>query len=147
LNTTAIHAHGALFGVYGSLAIALMLFALREFTPEQVWSEKLLKFSFWCINIGLVVMLLLGPVPNGFYQLAQSIKKGTWYARGETVVSSSWMHWTVWSRIPGDVIFAIGGLAMFIFVVRAIWAIFRFPVKTSQEPNLVIDPGNLPQGD
>jgi nitric oxide reductase subunit B len=146
LNTTAIHAHGALFGVYGSLAIALMLFALREFTPEQVWNEKLLKFSFWCINIGLVVMLLLGPVPNGFYQLAQSINKGTWYARGETVVSSSWMHWTVWSRIPGDVIFAIGGLAMFVFVARAIWAIFRFPVKSSQEPNLVAAPGNLPEG-
>lgn len=147
LNTTAIHAHGALFGVYGSLAIALMLFALREFTPEQVWNEKLLKFSFWFINIGLVVMLLLGPIPNGFYQLTQSINKGTWYARGETVMSSSWMHWTVWSRVPGDIIFAIGALAMFIFVMRAIWAIFRFPVQTLKEPNLVAAPGNLPKGD
>ncbi len=136
LNTTAIHAHGALFGVYGSLAIALMLFALREFTPEQVWDEKLLKFSFWFINLGLVVMLLLGPIPNGFYQLTQSINHGTWYARGETVMSSSWMHWTVWLRIPGDIIFAIGALAMFIFVLRAIWAIFRFPVQPVPEGKL-----------
>ncbi|BAZ10011.1 cytochrome b subunit of nitric oxide reductase [Calothrix sp. NIES-4071] len=133
LNTTAIHAHGALFGVYGSLALALMLFALREFTPEQVWNEKLLKFSFWFINLGLVVMLLLGPIPNGFYQLTQSINYGTWYARGETVMSSSWMHWTVWLRIPGDIIFAVGALAMFIFVLRAIWAIFRFPVQPIPE--------------
>lgn len=45
LNTTPIHAHSALFGVYGCLALALMLFALREFVPEQAWNEKLLRFS------------------------------------------------------------------------------------------------------
>jgi nitric oxide reductase subunit B len=133
LNTTAIHAHGALFGVYGSLALALMLFALREFTPESVWNEKMLKFSFWFLNIGLVVMLLFGPIPNGFYQLTQSINYGTWYARGETVMGSQWMHWTVWTRVPGDVIFSIGALAMFIFVVRSIIAIFRTPSLPSQE--------------
>lgn len=45
-NTTPIHAHSALFGVYGSLSIALMLFPLREMTPEPAWNEKLLRFSF-----------------------------------------------------------------------------------------------------
>ncbi len=34
LNTTLIHAHSALYGVYGSLVIALMLFTLREITPS-----------------------------------------------------------------------------------------------------------------
>lgn len=56
INTTPIHAHSALFGVYGCLAIALMLFALREMTPESAWNEKLLNFSFWSINGGLVPM-------------------------------------------------------------------------------------------
>jgi nitric oxide reductase subunit B len=46
LNTTPIHAHSALFGVYGSLALALMLFALREIVPDRAWDEKLLRFSF-----------------------------------------------------------------------------------------------------
>lgn len=36
LNTTPIHAHAALFGVYGNLAIALMLFVLREITPGMI---------------------------------------------------------------------------------------------------------------
>lgn len=35
LNTTPIHAHAALFGVYGCLALALMLFALREFVQKM----------------------------------------------------------------------------------------------------------------
>lgn len=77
-------------------------------------------------------MLVLGLIPNGFYQLAQSIEYGTWYARSAEVISSPWMRWTVWLRIPGDIIFAIGALTMFIFTVRAVIAVFRFPVKTTQ---------------
>ena len=128
LNTTPIHAHAALFGVYGCLALALMLFAFREFVPEDVWNEKWLRFSFWAINGGLAMMLVFGLIPNGFYQLAESINHGTWFARSAEVISSPWMRWTVWLRIPGDVVFAIGTLAIFIFTVRAIIAVFRFPV-------------------
>lgn len=69
LNTTPIHAHSALYGVYGSLAIALMLFALREITPDHAWDEKNFNFSFWWINGGLVIMMVFGLIPNGFYQL------------------------------------------------------------------------------
>ncbi len=35
------------------------------------------------------------------------------------------MEWTVWLRIPGDIIFTVGTLAMIVFVVQVIWAIFR----------------------
>ncbi|GAB4182770.1 MAG: nitric-oxide reductase large subunit [Coleofasciculaceae cyanobacterium] len=132
LNTTPIHAHAALFGVYGCLALALMLFALREFVPEDAWNEKMLRFSFWAINGGLVVMLVFGLIPNGFYQLAQSIEHGTWFARSAEVITRPWMEWTVWLRIPGDIIFAVGALTMFLFTVRAIIAVFRFPVRTAQ---------------
>ncbi len=95
LNTTPIHAHAALFGVYGCLALALMLFAFREFVPEDAWDEKMLSFSFWSVNIGLVLMMVFGLIPNGFYQLVQSIDRGTWYARSAEVIASPWMLWTV----------------------------------------------------
>jgi nitric oxide reductase subunit B len=65
----------ALFGVYGCLALALMLFTLREFVPEDFWNEKMVRFSFWAINDGLVVMLMFGLIPNCFYQSVQSILK------------------------------------------------------------------------
>lgn len=118
LNTTPIHARSALFGVYGCLALALMLFALREFVPEQAWNEKLLRFSFWAINGGLVVMMVFGLIPNGFYQLSESINHGTWFARSAEVITSPWMRWTVWLRIPGDIIFAVGAMTMFLFIRR-----------------------------
>ncbi|HEY9880385.1 MAG TPA: nitric-oxide reductase large subunit, partial [Leptolyngbyaceae cyanobacterium] len=131
LNTTPIHAHSALFGVYGSLALALMLFALREITPEKAWNEKLLRLSFWTINGGLVIMMVFGLIPNGFYQFVQSVNHGTWYARSAEVIHSRFMEWTVWLRIPGDVIFTIGALAMMVFVVQAIWAIFHQPTQNN----------------
>jgi nitric oxide reductase subunit B len=136
LNTTPIHAHAALFGVYGCLALALMLFALREFVPEDAWNEKMLNFAFWAINGGLVVMLVFGLIPNGFYQLSESINHGTWFARSAEVIGSPWMRWTVWLRIPGDIIFAIGAATMFLFTARAIFAVFRFPIPTTKAEEL-----------
>lgn len=130
LNTTPIHAHSALYGVYGSLAIALMLFALREITPDHAWQEKLLTTSFWTINGGLGIMMVFGLIPNGFYQLVQSVNHGTWYARSAAVIHSPWMEWTVWLRIPGDIIFTIGALIMVYCVLRAIVAIFQQPTQS-----------------
>jgi nitric oxide reductase subunit B len=124
LNTTPIHAHSALFGVYGSLAIALMLFPLREMVPEGAWNEKLLRFSFWAINGGLVAMLVFSLIPSGFYQLVASVNYGTWYARSAAVVGSPWIHWTVWLRMPGDILFALGAVAIFVFTMQAVIAIF-----------------------
>jgi nitric oxide reductase subunit B len=132
LNTTPIHAHSALYGVYGSLAIALMLFALREITPDHAWEEKLLTISFWTINGGLGIMMVFGLIPNGFYQLVQSVNHGTWYARSAAVIHSPWMEWTVWLRIPGDIIFTVGALIMVYCVLRAIGAIFQQP--TQEQP-------------
>lgn len=138
LNTTPIHAHSALYGVYGSLAIALMLFALREITPDEAWDEKGFNFSFWWINIGLVIMMVVGLIPNGFYQLVQSVNHGTWYARSPEVIGSAWMQWTVWLRIPGDTVFAIGALMLVVSVVRAIYGIFQQPTQAQPDDIPVI---------
>jgi nitric oxide reductase subunit B len=129
LNTTPIHAHSALFGVYGSLAIALMLFALREITPDRAWDEKNFNFSFWWINGGLGMMMVCGLIPNGFYQLVQSVNHGTWYARSAEVIGSAWMQWTVWLRIPGDIVFSVGALLLVFCVIKAIVAIFQQPTQ------------------
>ena len=50
LNTTPIHSHGALFGVYGFLAIALMLFSMRNIVRKDAWNDRLLKVAFWGLN-------------------------------------------------------------------------------------------------
>ena len=134
LNTTPIHAHSALFGVYGNLAIALMLFVLRETTPDHAWNEHRLNQAWWMINGGLAAMLILGLIPNGFYQLVQSVNHGTWYARSAEVISSAWMRTTVWLRMPGDVLFSLGALLLVICVGRALLAVFQQP---SLQPQLM----------
>ena len=45
LNTTPVHGHAALFGVYGMLGIGLMLFVLRGMYRKQVWNDKVIRFT------------------------------------------------------------------------------------------------------
>lgn len=124
LNTTAAHAHGALFGVYGMLGIGLMLFVLRSLYRIQVWNDKLIGFSFWSINIGLMLMLLLSLLPMGVLQAVASVNEGMWYARSSEFMQQPGMDTIRWLRIVGDTIFAVG---LFAFV----W--FVFSLKSKQE--------------
>ena len=116
LNTTAVHAHTALFGVYGMLGIGLMMFVLRSMYRQQVWSERLLKFSFWSINIGLILMVLLSVLPIGLLQTVASVNEGMWYARSAEFMQQPGMDTLRWLRVIGDTIFAVGLVAFVYFV-------------------------------
>ncbi|WP_373055925.1 nitric-oxide reductase large subunit [Zunongwangia sp. H14] len=116
LNTTAVHAHTALFGVYGMLGIGLMLFVLRSLYRVQVWNDKLLRFSFWSINIGLLLMVVLSVLPIGLLQTVASVNEGMWYARSAEFMQQPGMNTLRWLRVIGDTIFAIGLIAFVWFV-------------------------------
>jgi len=117
LNTTPAHGHGALFGVYGMLGIGLLLFALRGMTRDAAWNSRLLKPTFWLLNVGLAGMVFGSLLPAGVYQAYWSITEGLWYARSPEIIHSSVMESLVWMRVPGDIVFAAGGalLAWFVF--------------------------------
>ena len=76
LNTTPVHGHTALFGVYGMLGLGLTLFCLRVLKPGRRWKEGALKLSFWFINIGLGCMVLFSMLPIGLLQARASIEVG-----------------------------------------------------------------------
>lgn len=116
LNTTPVHGHAALFGVYGMLGIGLMLFTLRAIRPDIEWSEKPLKFSFWSINIGLFAMVTISLLPVGLMQTWASVKYGYWYARSAEFLQTPLMDTLRWSRAFGDTIFGIGALVLVYFV-------------------------------
>jgi nitric oxide reductase subunit B len=116
LNTTPVHAHAALFGVYGMLGIGLMLFCLRVVWVQQEWKESMLRFSFWSLNIGLMAMVVISLLPVGLLQTWASVKYGYWYARSAEFLATPLMQVVKWSRIFGDTIFAIGSLALVLFV-------------------------------
>lgn len=108
LNTTPVHGHTALFGVYGMLGMGLMLFCLRALRPGRAWKDKPLAISFWSINIGLMLMVLLSLLPVGILQTWASVKYGTWYARSAEFLQTGSMNVLRWMRIPGDTLFAFG---------------------------------------
>src|SRR5205085_11224686 len=75
LNMTAAHGHAALFGVYGMLGIGLMLFCLRGLYARGLHVVRLLKPAYWCLNIGLAMMVFLSLLPAGIYQAWASVSK------------------------------------------------------------------------
>ncbi len=125
LNTTPVHGHTALFGVYGMLGIGLMLFVLRSMHAEQVWKPKYIRFAFWAINIGLALMVLISVLPVGLAQTWVSVKHGLWYARSADFMQSDILSTFRWLRVIGDTIFALGtvSLAWFIVGLKTGWSL------------------------
>ena len=89
LNTTPLHGHAALFGVYGMLGIGLMLLCLRVLIPGVEWKDGLLRFSFWSLNGGLMAMCVLSLLPVGLMQTWASVDHGYWYARSSGVPANA----------------------------------------------------------
>jgi nitric oxide reductase subunit B len=117
LNTTPVHGHAALFGVYGMLGIGLMLFSLRALDPAAEWKEGLVKFGFWATNVGLMAMVLLSLLPVGLMQTWASVETGYWFARSPEFLQTGTIETFRWLRVVGDTIFALGALALALFIV------------------------------
>ena len=118
LNMTAAHGHAALFGVYGMLGIGLMLFCLRGLYDRALHADQYLKPAFWCLNIGLAMMVFMSLLPAGIYQAWASVDKGMWFARSPEIVHSKLMETFVWLRVPGDIVFAAGAIMLAWYALR-----------------------------
>ena len=117
LNTTAVHGHAALFGVYGILGIGLMLFVLRGLYPNSEWNDKLIGSAFWCMNVGLLLMTVVSILPIGILQANESITNAYWSARSAEFMQQDFMQTLRWLRIPGDIFVALGEVLFVLFVI------------------------------
>lgn len=106
---TANHAHGAMMGVYGMLAVAFLMFVARYLIPPQR-GGRAMAISFWSLNIGLLLMLFVNLVPIGTLQLYDAVANGYWHAREPDFFQSSTVHLFEWLRIIGDTLFIVGGI-------------------------------------
>ena len=116
LNTTPLHGHAALFGVYGMLGIGLMLTCLRAMTPGVVWNDRWMGVTFWSMNVGLAAMCFLSLLPVGLLQTWASVENGYWYARSSAFLDTPLMQTLRWMRAPGDILFALGAVSLVVFV-------------------------------
>ena len=112
LNTTPVHAHAALFGVYGFLSLGFTLLVLRYIVPGFSFNEKLMRLGFWGLNLGLVLMIATSLLPIGIMQAHASITEGMWYARSEEFMQQPLLETLRWVRTFGDMVFILGGFAI-----------------------------------
>ena len=115
---TSNHGHTALFGVYGMLAIALILFSWRGLVQRESWNERLLKISFWGLNGGLFLMFSTTLLPIGVIQLWHSYSKGTWFARSadfyELPVVRAIANWRI---VPDLIVIVVGAVPLLYFLL------------------------------
>ena len=137
LNTTPVHAHTALFGVYGLLSLGLILVVLRRLAPAREWKEGPLALSFWAMNIGLGLMVALSLLPIGLSQAWASIEHGLWYARSAEFLQQPIFEQLRWLRIVGDSVFllGVGSLVWFVIGLKTGWS-YLPAAEVEREPAL-----------
>ena len=106
------------------LGIGLMLFCLRGLTRQEHWQSRTLSFSFWSLNAGLALMVLLSLLPVGLLQTWASVEHGMWYARSAEFLQTPIMDKLRWLRVVGDTIFALGavGIGWFVLGLKTGWS-------------------------
>lgn len=107
---TGNHAHAAMFGVKGNVAIGGMLFCCRHLFHRSAWNERLIRVVFWSLQIGLFLMMFLALFPLGVYQLMIVLNEGLAQARTQEVVGGSVWSRLVYLRTIGGTVFLVGGV-------------------------------------
>jgi nitric oxide reductase subunit B len=130
---TTNHGHAALFGVFGMLALAVLVFGLRALADDGTWAraQRLVRTAFWGLNGGLALMLALDLFPGGVLQLWDSLHNGYWHARRLTFLMSGTFHTLEWVRVVGDGVFLLVGALPLMLAVALVLAGGR---RRAEEP-------------
>ncbi len=104
------HAHAAMFGVKGNVALAGVLFCCQHLFARRYWSEKLIRTAFWSLQLGIVMMMTLDLFPVGIYQLSAVFTHGLWYARTQAFLTGPVWQILTGFRSIGGAVFIFGGL-------------------------------------
>ena len=109
---TSNHGHAAMFGVFGMLALAVLVFCLRSMQTDAVWqgTVRYIRIGFWGLNAGLALMVITDLFPAGVLQLWDSLSHGYWHARRLTYLMSGTFHVLEWVRIFADSVFVLLGV-------------------------------------
>lgn len=138
-NLTANHGHTAMMGVYGMLAVGLLLFCLRYQVQSEHWSDRAARISFWSLNLGLAWMAFVNLFPVGIVQLHHALDKGYWAARQLKFIETPWVRSLEWARLPGDLLFIFGGALPILYLcIQAL----RHPARpVTGVPGVGVDTG------
>jgi len=84
--------------------------------PEDRWSERAARVSFWSLNLGLGWMVFVSLFPLGILQLFESVNHGYYEARTLAFLTNPTNKMLEWLRLPGDLVFIIGGVLPLLYL-------------------------------
>jgi nitric oxide reductase subunit B len=125
---TPTHAHASLMGVFGMLAIALMVFVLRQTSSDAQWPgiEKYVRCAFWGTNVGLALMIVMSLLPGGLLQMWDVLQNGYWHARSLEFISSERSHTIEWLSMGGHVVLiGFGAVPLVIAAIKSYFNLHR----------------------
>ncbi len=115
---TMHHGHTAMFGTYGMLSVALLLFSWRGLVEKAYWKDGLLKLSFWGLNGGLFLMAFFTLLPVGAMQTWTAFKEGIWAARSADFFErGSVVFLGTFRALPDMIIIVLGVLPLAYFLI------------------------------
>ncbi len=115
---TMHHGHTAMFGTYGMLSVALLLFSWRGLVEKAHWKDGILKLSFWGLNGGLFLMAFVTLLPVGAMQAWISFKEGYWVARSADFFERDAVVWLgTFRALPDTIIIVLGVLPLAYFLI------------------------------
>jgi nitric oxide reductase subunit B len=114
---TANHAHAAMWGVKGNMAIAGMMFCVQHTIKPEQWNDKLVSIAFWSLNGGIVLMMFLSLFPIGMIHMYICVGTGLYAARTQEFQASQIYQTLSKGRAIGGHAFLWGGLFPLVYFV------------------------------
>ena len=143
---TVNHGHAALMGVYGNLSIAAVLFCSRHVIISRRWNVRLLRSTFWAMNVGLMLMVMMDTFPAGVLQFKSVIENGYWAARSQEFILGGTFQVLTWMRAVGGVLFFAGVIPLLYFMISRLNSLKAASTEhRSEEPVLIKE--ELPECD
>jgi len=138
---TINHAHAALMGVYGNISLAAFLFASKLLIKPGNWNKQIIKVSFWCINSGLMLMVLLDLFPAGAIQFRAVVDQGLWFGRSAEFIEGDIFKSFTWLRGIGATVFYAGGVIPLVwFVITRMNSIKKWQPEVAGIPDIEPSP-------
>jgi nitric oxide reductase subunit B len=128
---TANHAHAAMMGVYGMLAVGFFVFVARYFLPGDRGTERAMRTSFWALNTGLAWMVVFNLFPIGALQLHDALANGYWHARSPAFFEQPIVRVLEWLRIGGDAVFILFGILPLVYLALRV---FKYRNRPGEVP-------------
>jgi len=135
---TVAHAHAAMFGAFGFLALGMATYMLRLSVDPGRWVGRRLRWAFWLWNAGLAIMVGASLLPVGFLQLETAFTAGYDAARSIAFYERDLVQAFMWARMPGDVLLIAGTVVFAYDVVRK-----RFVLRDTDVDDAAVGTGPI----